>query len=76
MTNGHVHLGLITDGAPLHPGPPVCIPPFPIGGCKRASGYLGGDPPPMIHVVGGLQLTQYGVEGTEIPAGWKYVGGL
>ena len=30
----------------------------------------------MIHVVGGLQLTQYGVEVTEIPADWKYVGGL
>ena len=51
MTNGRVHLGLITAGVLLHPGPPLHSP-FPIGGCK--GGFR--EEAPAIDGMGGLKL--------------------
>ena len=71
MTNERVHLGLITASVPLHPEPPA----FPFRNWGVQGGDLGGEAP-AIDGVGGPQSLPCLVEVAEIPADWKYVGGL
>ena len=69
MTNGRVHLGLITVRVPLHPGP--CLhSPFPIGGCKggfrTSNRWCGGASNCPVWGAAGVEVA-------EIAADWKYV---